>query len=71
MAEMKTVQIKLVKSGIGTPKDQRATLRGLGLTRLNQVRQLQDTPMVRGMIFKVRHLVAAEPPTATKFQAAK
>jgi large subunit ribosomal protein L30 len=57
-----TVKVKLVRSGIGTPKDQRATLLGLGLKRLGQVRELRDTPAVRGLIFKVRHLVQADPP---------
>ena len=61
-AKGKTIKVKLVRSGIGTPKDQRATLKGLGLKRLNQERELLDTPAVRGMIFKVRHLVAADLP---------
>lgn len=52
------IKVRLLKSGIGTPKDQRATLRGLGLTRLHQERELQDTPAVRGMLTKVRHLVS-------------
>lgn len=57
-----TVKVKLVRSWIGTPKDQRATLTGLGLKRMNQERVLQDSPTVRGLIFKVRHLVVADPP---------
>jgi large subunit ribosomal protein L30 len=60
----KTVKVKLVRSPIGTPKDQRATLTGLGLKRMNQQRELQDSVTVRGLIFKVRHLVEADPPTA-------
>jgi large subunit ribosomal protein L30 len=52
------VNVQLVRSGIGTPKDQRATLKGLGLKRLNQQRELVDTPAVRGMLTKVRHLVS-------------
>lgn len=59
----KMVKVKLVRSPIGTPKDQRATLTGLGLKRLNQERELQDSVTVRGLIFKVRHLVEADPPT--------
>ena len=51
------LKIKLVKSGIGCPKDQRDTLRGLGLKKMNQERTLEDTPAVRGMINKVNHLV--------------
>ena len=53
------MQIKVIqrKSGIGRPQDQRATLLGLGLKRLNQERILEDTPAVRGMINKVNHLV--------------
>ena len=54
----KTVKVLLVRSGIGTPRDQRATLRGLGLSRLRQERELIDSPQVRGMLRKVRHLVS-------------
>ena len=53
----KTVKIQQVKSEIGYNRKQRATLRGLGLRKMNQVRELEDTPAVRGMINKVRHLV--------------
>ena len=53
----KTVKIQQVKSEIGYDRKQRATLRGLGLRKMNQVRELEDTPAVRGMINKVRHLV--------------
>ena len=56
----KRVQVKWVKSGIGFNRRQRATLRGLGLRRLQQVVSLQDTPAVRGMIHAVQHLVAVE-----------
>ena len=51
------MQVKLVRSGIGRPKTHKDTLRGLGLTRLNKVVTLEDTPSVRGMINKVSHLV--------------
>lgn len=51
------VKIKLVRSSVGRPKDQRDTLRGLGLKKINQERILEDTPAVRGMINKVNHLV--------------
>ena len=55
--EQKTLKVQLVRSPIGTKADHRATLRGLGLRRLNSVRELQDTPAVRGMINKVDYLV--------------
>ena len=55
-----TISVRWVKSQIGFDKRQRATLRGLGFRRLNQRVQLQDTPAIRGMIFKVRHLVVVE-----------
>ena len=56
----KTVNVTLVKSPIGTQADHRATLRGLGLSKRNQTRELEDTPAVRGMINKVAYLVRAE-----------
>jgi large subunit ribosomal protein L30 len=52
-----TVKIKMIGSVIGCPEEQRATLRGLGLRRMQQVVEREDTPMVRGMIRKVPHLV--------------
>ncbi|HET7322647.1 MAG TPA: 50S ribosomal protein L30 [Longimicrobiaceae bacterium] len=52
----KQLQIKQVKSGIGAPKDQRATLEALGLRYQRTVIQ-KDNPAIRGMAFKVRHLV--------------
>ncbi len=51
------IKVKQVKSEIGYNRKQRATLRGLGLRRLNHVVEVEDTPSVRGMINKVRHLV--------------
>ena len=53
-----TVKIRMIGSVIGCTEDQRATVRGLGLRRLHQVVERQDTPMVRGMIRKIPHLVA-------------
>lgn len=50
------LQIKQVRSGIGRPHDQRATLAALGLRHQRSVTQ-QDNPAIRGMIFKVRHLI--------------
>lgn len=51
------VRVKQVKSAIGYDRRQRATLRGLGLRRLQHEVELRDTPEVRGMIRKVIHLV--------------
>ncbi|HJW04409.1 MAG TPA: 50S ribosomal protein L30 [Azospira sp.] len=59
MAE-KTIKVTLVKSLIGTKQDHRATVRGLGLRRLNSTSVLQDTPAVRGMINKVSYLLKCE-----------
>jgi len=53
-----TVKVRMIGSVIGCPDDQRATVRGLGLRRLHQVVEREDTPMVRGMIQKIPHLVA-------------
>lgn len=52
-----TVRIKMIGSVIGCTEAQRANVRGLGLRRLHQVVERQDTPMVRGMIRKIPHLV--------------
>ena len=54
------VRVKRVRSAIRRPKDQKATLLALGLGRMNRVRELPDTPSVRGMIAKVAHLVKTE-----------
>lgn len=56
----KTIKVTLVKSVIGTKQDHRATVRGLGLKRLNSSAILEDTPAVRGMIRKVAYLVKCE-----------
>ena len=56
----KKVTVTQVKSPIGRPKDQRATLIGLGLNKLHRTRELEDTPAVRGMIRKVAHLVSVD-----------
>lgn len=52
-----TLRVTLVRSPIGTKSDHRATVLGLGLKRLNQSRELEDTPAVRGMINKIAYLV--------------
>jgi len=53
----KTVTVKQIGSSIGRKKDQEGTLIGLGLNKMHKQRTLEDTPAVRGMIYKVRHLV--------------
>ncbi len=55
--EGKTVTVTLFKSIAGTRESHRATVRGLGLRRMNSVSTLEDTPSVRGMINKVSYLV--------------
>ncbi len=63
MAESKqksTLQVTQTRSPIGRPNDQRATLIGLGLNKINRTRELEDTPSVRGMIEKVSHLVRVD-----------
>lgn len=52
-----TVTVEQIGSPIGRRKDQRATLVGLGLNKLRRQRTLEDTPAVRGMIDKVKHLI--------------
>lgn len=54
------LKVKLVKSTAGTPQDQRDTVAGLGLYKLNSEKILKDTPAIRGMIAKVSHLVSLE-----------
>ena len=56
----KTVKVTQIKSPIGRPKDQRATLVGLGLNKVGRVSVLEDTSSVRGMINKVAHLIKVE-----------
>lgn len=57
---MAKLRITWVKSGIGHPRDQRRTLQALGLRRLNQTIEHDDSPSIRGMILKVQHLVTVE-----------
>ena len=56
----KTIKVTLVRSLIGTMESHRATVRGLGLRRINSTAELVDTPAVRGMINKVSYLVKCE-----------
>jgi large subunit ribosomal protein L30 len=60
MTAKKSVKITQTGSPIGRPKDQRATLIGLGLNKMNRTKEVEDTPSVRGMIDKVRHLLRVE-----------
>ncbi len=53
----KSIKIILKKSGIGRKSDQKRTLLGLGLTKVGRIRELDDTPSIRGMVNKVKHLV--------------
>ena len=57
MSTQNTVKVQLVRSPIGCKQDHRATVRGLGLRKLNSMSDLQDTPAVRGMINKIAYLV--------------
>ena len=62
MAESKKATLKVTQIGspIGRRRDQRQTLVGLGLNKMHRTRELEDTPSVRGMIEKVKHLVRVE-----------
>ncbi|GHC63215.1 50S ribosomal protein L30 [Limoniibacter endophyticus] len=57
MAKNKTVTVEQIGSPIRRPKEQRATLVGLGLNKMHRKSTLEDTPAVRGMIARVQHLV--------------
>ena len=54
---MATIKVQQINSKIGAPKDQKATLVALGLRKISQVVEVEDTPSNRGMIRKVHHLV--------------
>jgi large subunit ribosomal protein L30 len=56
----KVLRIRQIKSASGHKFDQVRTIRALGLRRLNQVVEHTDTPQIRGMVFKVRHLLEVE-----------
>ncbi len=57
MSGEKRIRLQQVKSAIGYNQRQRATLRGLGIRRMHQVVEVEDSPSVRGMINKVSHLI--------------
>jgi large subunit ribosomal protein L30 len=54
------LRIRQTRSASGHPQDQHATLRALGIRRLQHVVEHNDTPQIRGMVFKVRHLVTVD-----------
>ena len=62
MAQNKAGRLRITQigSGIGRPKDQKATLVGLGLNKLRRTRVVDNNPSIRGMISKVHHLVRVE-----------
>lgn len=53
----KTIVVKQIGSPIRRPKEQRATLKGLGLNKMHRTRELEDTPSIRGMVNAIPHLV--------------
>ena len=54
---MATIKVQQIMSKIGYPKDQMATLQALGLRKISQIVEVEDTPSTRGMLRKVHHLV--------------
>lgn len=56
----KVLQVTLVRSPIGYTKDQKATVRALGLRRMNQTIEHKDSPAIRGMLNKIIHLIKIE-----------
>ena len=54
---MATIKVQQIKSKIGYPKDQKATLQAIGLRKISQIVEVEDTPSTRGMLRKVHHLV--------------
>ena len=59
---MKNIIVTQIASAIAGPLDQRQTLRGLGLNKINRTKVLKNTPSIRGMINKVKHLVREDKP---------
>jgi large subunit ribosomal protein L30 len=58
---MASLKITLERSSIGHPKDQKDTVKALGLRRMHQSAVVPDNPSIRGMLHKVRHLVVVTP----------
>lgn len=54
---MNKIKIKQIRSTIDRPANQKRIIEALGLGRINKVREFNDTPQIRGMIYKVKHLV--------------
>ncbi|HOP49067.1 MAG TPA: 50S ribosomal protein L30 [Ignavibacteriales bacterium] len=57
---MAKLEVKKIASVIDRPKDQKRTMEALGLRKMNSVRVFEDTPQIRGMIEKVKHLVSVK-----------
>jgi large subunit ribosomal protein L30 len=57
---VKTLRITQIKSAIGKAEDQKRTVKALGLKRINHTVEQADTPTIRGMVFKVKHLLKVE-----------
>ena len=57
---MKKIRIRQIKSGIGKLKKQKSTLRALGITKMGKSSVHDDTPVIRGMVLSVKHLVTVE-----------
>jgi large subunit ribosomal protein L30 len=57
---MSKIRIKWVRSQIGYPEDQRRTMRALGLKKLQHTVEHEDSPTIRGMVQKVRHMIVVE-----------
>jgi large subunit ribosomal protein L30 len=60
MTAIKRLKVTQIASPVRRPKDQRATLVGLGLNKMHRSRELEDTPAIRGMLRKVHHMVKVE-----------
>ncbi|MES2238349.1 MAG: 50S ribosomal protein L30 [Pseudomonadota bacterium] len=56
----KKIKVTLIRSVIGTKEDHRATVKGLGLRRINSTSMLEDTPAIRGMVRKIAYLLKCE-----------
>lgn len=56
----RTIRIKQVRSTVGCPKDQGATIKALGLGKIDRTVEKVETPQIAGMVFKVKHLVEVE-----------
>jgi large subunit ribosomal protein L30 len=73
-SNQKQIKVQLVRSPIGYNKDQQKVIQSLGFNKLNSIVVKNDSPMIRGMINKVRHLVAVEgekSPSGIEYQAEK